>query len=74
MLGDKSGLILSDIISLTKTRDRDLEINNSRENSKKVKSVLTKTNGINLNEYRKAKKYHEELKSIRFLLSNISLS
>jgi len=74
MLGDKSGLILSDIINLTKTRDRDLEINNSRENSKKVKSVLTKTNGINLNEYRKAKKLQEELKSIRFLLSNISLS
>ena len=74
MLGDKSGLILSDIINLTKTRDRDLEINNSRENSKKVKPVLTKTNGININEKRKAKKYKEELKSIRFLLSNISLS
>lgn len=58
-----SDLRINDILNLNKTRDKDLETLNARDNAKNIKRVFTKTDGINLKEYKKAKMYIAELQS-----------
>jgi len=58
-----SYLRIDDIISLNKTRDKDLETLNARDNAKNIKRVFNKTDGINLKEYKKAKMYKADLQS-----------
>jgi len=61
-------LKINDIVNLNKTRDNDLATLNKRIHPKNEKKVFNISEGININEVKKAKKYMEQKKCINILL------